>query len=126
MGKIRKDNKKMKIAIPIAQGKLCQHFGHCEEFVFIEVDENTKKIIKKEAVTGPEHAPGIIPPWVAKQGATLILAGGMGERAQLLFAQQGIEVLTGCPSQEPQKVVEEYLNGTLVQGINGCDHGHCN
>jgi predicted Fe-Mo cluster-binding NifX family protein len=46
MGKIRKDNKKMKIAIPTSQGKLCQHFGHCEEFVFIEVDENTKKIIK--------------------------------------------------------------------------------
>ena len=40
----------MKIAIPTANGKLCQHFGHCEKFVFIEVDEVTKTIIKTSFV----------------------------------------------------------------------------
>lgn len=115
----------MKIAIPTANGKLCQHFGHCEKFVFIEVDEATKTIIKNESIVGPEHAPGILPPWVAEQGATLILAGGMGGHAQALFAQQGIKVLAGCPSEDPEKIVNDYLNGTLVQGENGCDHSHC-
>ncbi len=38
----------MKIAIPTANGKLCQHFGHCEKFVFIEVDEATKEITSKK------------------------------------------------------------------------------
>ena len=31
---------KTKIAIPLAEGKLCMHFGHCEKFAIIEVDGN--------------------------------------------------------------------------------------
>ena len=116
----------MKFAIPTAEGKLCQHFGHCEKFVFIEVDETSKTIIGKESIKGPDHVPGILPPWVAEQAATIILAGGMGGRAQELFAQQGIKVISGCPSEDPEKVVQGYLDGTLVTGINGCDHSHCN
>jgi len=34
----------MKIAIPIAGGKLCMHFGHCEQFALIAADAKTKKI----------------------------------------------------------------------------------
>ncbi|NLF82778.1 MAG: P-loop NTPase [Candidatus Gastranaerophilales bacterium] len=120
-----KGEKTMKFAIPTAEGKLCQHFGHCEKFVFIEVDETTKTIISNEAIQGPAHAPGILPPWVAQQGATIILAGGMGGRAQELFAEQGIEVISGCPSEDPAEVVMDYLNGTLETGVNGCDHSHC-
>ncbi len=115
----------MKIAIPTAQGKLCQHFGHCEKFTFIEVDENSKSIISKESIEGPDHVPGILPPWVAGQGATLILAGGMGGHAQALFAQQGVKVVVGCPSEDPEKVAIDYINGMLVSGANGCDGSHC-
>ena len=115
----------MKIAIPTNGGKLCQHFGHCEVFTFIEVDETTKQITNKEEITPPEHVPGIMPPWVAEQGATIVLAGGMGGHAQALFAQQGVKVLAGCPSATPEQIVNDYLNGTLVQGENGCDHSNC-
>ncbi len=115
----------MKIAIPTAQGKLCQHFGHCEIFTFIEVDETTKTILNKETIVPPEHVPGILPPWVAEQGAKIILAGGMGGRAQELFIEQGLKVLVGCPSEDPEKIAMDYLNETLVTGINGCDHSHC-
>ena len=115
----------MKFAIPTAQGKLCQHFGHCEKFVFIEVDETSKEILSNEAIQGPAHAPGILPPWVAEQGATIILAGGMGGHAQSLFAEQGLKVITGVPSEAPEKIVMDYLNDTLTIGINGCDNSHC-
>ena len=29
----------MKIVVPTAAGKLCLHFGHCEVFTAIEVDQ---------------------------------------------------------------------------------------
>ncbi len=116
----------MKIAIPTNGGKLCQHFGHCEVFTFIEVDENTKQIINKTEMTPPEHVPGIMPPWVAEQGATLVLAGGMGGHAQSLFAEQKIQVIAGCTSDTPENIVKAYLDGSLVTGVNGCDHSHCN
>ena len=112
----------MRIAIPTAQGKLCQHFGHCEIFTFCDIDEVKKEITKMEEIVPPEHVPGIIPPWVAKQGATLVLAGGMGARAQELFNEQNIKVVAGCPSMAPDKIINAYLSDTLVLGVNTCDH----
>lgn len=112
----------MKFAIPTNGGKLCLHFGHCEVFTFIEVEETSKAIIGKEEITPPPHEPGILPPWVAKNGATVIIAGGMGARAQQLFAEQGIKVIVGAGEGDPEKLVLEYLEGTLKTGANACDH----
>jgi predicted Fe-Mo cluster-binding NifX family protein len=112
----------MRIALPVAAGTLCMHFGHCESFALIDVDEQTKQIIKSEAVAAPEHQPGLLPPWLAERGANLIIAGGMGSRAQDLFAQQGIRVITGAPAESPEAVVRAYLDGTLKVGQNACDH----
>ena len=115
-------NNKMKIAIPLAEGKLAMHFGHCEQFALIDVDMKNKTIIQRQDLTPPPHEPGVIPRWVGQQGATLILAGGMGQRAQDLFTEQKICVMVGMPSETPEKLVECLLNGTLKAGINVCDH----
>jgi len=55
-------------------------------------------------------------------GVNLIIAGGMGQRALSLFAENGIKVITGSPSHEPEALVQGYLAGTLVSGPNVCDH----
>ncbi len=51
----------MKIAIPMAQGQLCPHFGHCEQFAMLEVNEQTKEILSIEYVEAPPHQPGFYP-----------------------------------------------------------------
>jgi predicted Fe-Mo cluster-binding NifX family protein len=112
----------MRIAIPIADGKLSMHFGHCERFVLIDVDPKEKKILKREDIEAPPHQPGLLPPWLAERGANLIIAGGMGARAQGLFAEQGIQVVVGAPAETPEKLVAAYLTGTLQPGENVCDH----
>jgi len=112
----------MRIAIPIADGKLSMHFGHCERFVLIDVDPTEKKILKREDIEAPPHQPGLLPPWLAERGANLIIAGGMGARAQGLFAEQGIQVVVGAPAETPEKLVADYLTGTLQAGENVCDH----
>ncbi len=112
----------MKIAIPLAGEKLSMHFGHCEKFALVDVDPASKKIIGRADVDAPPHEPGLLPPWLAKQGATMIIAGGMGARAQGLFAEQKIEVIVGAPSETPEKLVGDYLAGTLKSGANLCDH----
>ena len=112
----------MKIAIPVADGKLCMHFGHCEQFALLDVDEQAKKITGKQLLTPPAHEPGVLPRWLHEQGANIIIAGGMGSRAQSLFAENGIKVIVGVPGDEPEKVAVAYLEGTLVSGDNVCDH----
>lgn len=112
----------MRIAIPIANGALCMHFGHCDNFALIDVDPSTRKITGRKDVQAPPHEPGLLPPWLAERGATFVIAGGMGQRAIALFNQQNIQVLVGAPALSPEKLVEEYLAGRLAGGQNVCDH----
>lgn len=112
----------MKIAIPMTDGKLSAHFGHCQKFAIIDVDPDTKKIQVQDTVTPPPHEPGVYPAWLAERGATHIIAGGMGQKAQDLFAQNKICVVIGAPASEPTAIVELFLQGKLVTGANSCDH----
>jgi len=112
----------MKIAIPLAGGKLSLHFGHCERFALVDVDPAEKKILKREDIDAPPHEPGLLPRWLAERGASVVITGGMGQRAQQLFAQHGISVVLGAPADVPDRIVSDYLAGTLQLGNNVCDH----
>ena len=112
----------MKIAIPLADGKLCAHFGHCQQFALLDVDEKTRKISAKQLLTPPPHEPGVLPSWLHGLGANAIIAGGMGNRAQQLFLENGIKVIVGVAAETPEKLVADHLAGTLQAGTNLCDH----
>ena len=112
----------MKIAIPLAAGRLSMHFGHCDQFALVEVDDQTKKIIKTENLQPPAHEPGVLPAWLHEQGANVIIAGGMGQRAQQLFTQNDIKVVVGAPAQSAEELAQAYLDGSLQTGTNVCDH----
>jgi ATP-binding protein involved in chromosome partitioning len=113
----------MKIAMPVADGKLCAHFGHCQVFALFEVDTENKKIIRREDHTPPMHEPGVLPRWLSEKGVNLILSGGMGSRAQRFFWHYGVDVLVGVAhSGVPEDVVHDYLSNNLEAGENICDH----
>lgn len=112
----------MKIAIPLAEGRVSMHFGHCEEFAVVDVDEKTKQVLERETILSPPHQPGLLPEWLGERDVKMIIAGGMGVRAQSLFAQQGIAVMVGAPNDPPDEVVRCFLEGSLQTGANVCDH----
>jgi predicted Fe-Mo cluster-binding NifX family protein len=108
------------LAVPVSDGKLASHFGHCEQFAFIETQNG--KIIKTEMLTPPAHEPGVIPRWLYEQGADVAIVGGMGEKAQQLLREKGIEVIIGAPMDSPEFLANQYLSKTLMTGENVCDH----
>ena len=112
----------MKIAIPLADGKLTAHFGHCGQFAIVDVDPESKTIKGQAVLNPPPHEPGVLPAWLSEQGVSLVIAGGMGQRAQMLFAEKDIEVIVGAPVETPEELVNSYLAGTLEAGANVCDH----
>ncbi len=111
---------KMKIAIPTANGKLAMHFGHCEKFTIVNVENN--KIAGTEEAIPPPHEPGVLPKWLGEQNVNVIIAGGMGSRAQNLFAQNNIKVIVGAPADSTEDIVAAFLDDSLVAGDNVCDH----
>ena len=112
----------MRIAIPVAQDKLSQHFGHCEHFAILDVDDNLKKVVDRCDIIPPAHEPGALPRLLSGLKVDLIIAGGMGQRAQQLFAQNDIEVVIGATTNSPEELVSAYLGSTLQTGDNICDH----
>ena len=67
--------------------------------------------------------------FLKEKGANVIIAGGMGETAQQLFAENGIEVVVGAEGNS-EKIVEQYLKGQLESTGSVCSEhqheGHCN
>lgn len=112
----------MKIAIPVQDGQVGRHFGHCEHFAMYEVNEDRKAILGRTTHKPPAHEPGVLPRWLHELGANVIITGGMGHRAQQLFAQHGITVVVGAPAEAPERLASAYLSGTLQPGENVCDH----
>jgi len=112
----------MKYAVPVSGGVLSQHFGHCEQFALIDVNEERREIVNKELVSSPGHEPGLLPGWLAEQGVSVVIAGGMGSRAQDLFNQNRIKVVTNVLESDPEQAVLGHLAGTLKTGDDVCDH----
>ena len=104
------------------------HFGRCAYFTLVEIEDNVIKTA--EAIENPythSHAPGQIPEFIQRQGARVMLTGGMGRRAVSFFEQYGIEVATGATGTV-QQAIQAYLEGRL-RGASPCaesqrHHGH--
>ncbi len=110
----------MKIAIPTANGKLAMHFGHCEKFTIVNVKNN--KVVSIDDAVPPPHEPDVLPKWLGEQNVNVIIAGGMGIRAQNLFETNNIKVIVGAPADSVDNLVAAFLDNSLETGDNACNH----
>lgn len=111
-----------KIAVPVTNGTLSDHFGHCKTFSIFSVRE--QQVVQHESLTPPPHAPGVIPDWLAEQGCRTVITGGLGEGAKLKLGKLGIETVCGAPSDTPENLIIRYLQGDLVTRPTTCNHDH--
>ena len=101
----------MKIAVTCENDTVFGHFGRTPEFAIFEVDGET--IVSEEHVPTNGTGHGALAGFLAERGVALLFCGGIGGGAQAALAEQGIEVKGGA-SGNVRKVVEKYLNGTLL------------
>lgn len=112
----------MKIAIASDGGQVAGHFGHCERFRIYEIEGNS--IVSETEIVNPEHKPGFLPVFLQSHGVEVVVAGGMGQRAQDIFRLKGVKVYAGV-SGTLDDVLASYLAGTLVGTGAVCQHhGH--
>ena len=111
----------MKVAIATEDNQVSPHFGRCSAYTIVEIQEG--KIISRETLPNPGHRPGFLPNYLAQRGVHCIIAGGMGPRAQNLFAQFNIETITGVQGSV-EEVIEKLLRQELEGGEDLCQHHH--
>lgn len=100
----------MKIAVPSNGRKICEHFGHCENFNLFEAQDG--RIVSEQSIPNPGHKPGFLPNFLADMGVTVVVAGGMGGGAVTIFEERGVEVVAGA-SGDARDAVERFLKGEL-------------
>jgi predicted Fe-Mo cluster-binding NifX family protein len=113
----------MKIAISTEGGSVSAHFGRCPSYTIVDIRDG--KVIQREESPNPGHTPGFLPRFLSGKGVGVIIAGGMGPRAQGLFADKKIETIIGV--QGPvNDVIDRFIRGELEAGPDLCDHerGH--
>ena len=111
----------MKVAIATEGGYVSAHFGRCPSYTILEIKEG--KILNREEIANPGHQPGFLPQYLEELGVNCIIAGGMGPRAQGLFAQRNIEAIIGVQGGIDE-VIEKFLNQELKPGEDLCGHRH--
>lgn len=129
----------MRIAIPTnnpggMEAARSDHFGHCDVFTLVEVDEN-KKISSVETLPVPDHGAGgcMIPvQTLSDAGVNAIVVGGIGARPMQGFAEVGIDVYWADKNSIPSAadVMEKFSAGQLPKmnvdqacgGGSNCHH----
>ncbi|MCF7908585.1 MAG: NifB/NifX family molybdenum-iron cluster-binding protein [Candidatus Omnitrophica bacterium] len=110
----------MKVAISTDGDLVSAHFGRCPSFTIVELEGD--KLIRKQVVDNPGHHPGFLPQFLKEKGVNAIVAGGMGQRAQMLFDESGIKTIMGI-SGKVDEIVKQATAGTLKGGESLCQPG---
>ncbi|MBD3378962.1 MAG: dinitrogenase iron-molybdenum cofactor [Candidatus Omnitrophica bacterium] len=110
----------MRIAISTDGGDVSAHFGRCPSFTLFNVESG--KVTGKEEVPNPGHHPGFLPDFLQGKGVNCIIAGGMGQRASMLFGQKGIAVIVGVEG-DVDEAAEAFASGKLSGGESLCKPG---
>ena len=122
-----------KVAVPTKDGRVDDHFGHCDHYSIFTIED--KKIVKTEELPSPQGCgckSGIAAD-LQQLGVEVMLAGNMGEGAKNKLEAHGITVIRGCAGPISE-VIGGYLAGVIRDSGQGCSahegehqcggHGH--
>jgi predicted Fe-Mo cluster-binding NifX family protein len=108
-----------RIAIPSMEkggldGQRSGHFGHCDVFTLVDVEEG--KIKEITTISNQSHVLGgcMVPVnLLAENNVNALIVGGIGMRPLMGFRQVGIDVYHDAERPEIRPVVEDLIAGKL-------------
>ena len=109
----------MKIAAAYDNGLIFQHFGRTETFKVYEIENGA--VVSAEVIGTDGAGHEALADFLAVQGVSAVLCGGLGEGAEAALAAAGIEVCSGVQG-DADAAVNAFLAGELEStGVN-CNH----
>ncbi|MBO4581900.1 MAG: P-loop NTPase [Bacteroidales bacterium] len=115
----------VKIAVPVKDNQVDNHFGHCDHYTVFEIDDN-KNIVGEETLPAGEGCgcKSGIASVLRQKGVGIMLAGDMGDGAKNVLTANGIHVVRGC-SGDVHQLLKDYLAGNIVDSGIGCHSHEC-
>jgi predicted Fe-Mo cluster-binding NifX family protein len=95
-------------------GKRAGHFGHCDVFTFVDVEDGEVKEVS--VLANKEHVQGgcMVPvQLLADHKVQQLVVGGIGMRPLMGFKQVGIDVFYDGERRDIRPVVEDLIAGKL-------------
>jgi len=111
----------MKLAISTDQGYVSAHFGRCQSYTIVDIQDG--QLLSRQEIPNPGHQPGFLPGYLSEKKVNCIIAGGMGPRAQGLFAQKNIETILGVQGTVDE-IIEKFMQQEIEAGDDLCNHKH--
>jgi len=110
-----------RIAVPSMEsggmdGQRSGHFGHCDVFTFVDVEEGEIKQVS--TIPNQSHVQGgcMVPVnLLAEHKVNALIVGGIGMRPLMGFKQVGIDVYYDATRQAIKPVVEDLIADQLLQ-----------
>ena len=109
----------MKLAVPTREGRVDDHFGHCDHYTIFTIED--KQVISHEVLASPQGCgckSGIAAD-LEKMGVEVMLAGNMGDGALNKLSAHNIRVIRGCRG-DIEAVVRGFLAGFILDSGVGC------
>ena len=116
----------MKIAVPTKDGRVDDHFGHCDHYTIFTIADD--KIVESVTMPSPQGCgcKSVIAADLQAAGVQVMLAGSMGMGALNKLAAHDIKVVRGC-SGDVVALVNAYLAGEVDDSGVSCaahEDGH--
>jgi len=121
-----------RIAIPSVEnggldGQRAGHFGHCDVFTLVDVENGEIKQVSTIANNGHVQGGCMVPVnLLAGHNVNALIVGGIGMRPLMGFRQVGIDVYHDAVRPEIKPVVEDLIAGRLpiISDDQVCGGGH--
>ena len=113
-----------RIAIPSngeggLKGTRSGHFGHCDVFTFVDVEDGKIKGVTIQPNEGHVQGGCMVPVnFLAGHRVSALIVGGIGMRPLMGFRQVGIDVFHDDQRAEIEPVVMDLLQGKLTEITN--------
>ncbi len=112
----------MTIAVTYENGRVFQHFGHCETFKIYHVEEGAIRSSEIVSAIGSGH--GALAGFLKGQGVDTLICGGIGGGARTALAEMGIKLYPGVTGDADESV-DALLKGELhFHPDTMCSHHH--
>jgi len=101
----------MRVAIPITNNVLSEHFENCDQFNIYTL--KGREIVKEEFLDTPTKELELIPDMLEVKGITDVIANEIATSTIAILNTKKMNVFIGVSKKYPYEVIQDYLNGFL-------------